>query len=260
MNQTGILFSVGLILGAILGSFISMASWRWLRKETWGGRSKCPACGRQLGVKDLIPILSYFLVGRKCRCGARISMRYPIIEAVTAILTALVLVRFGVTWLGVLGIVLVVLLMLIIVIDWENFIIPDRLVILMFISGLVWRWLVEGTWIAPFSGLGAGIMLFLTAFLTAYLVERLEERESLGGGDLKLLFVAGPWVGFKILPLLLILSGFFGLLFYLLWKHIKLPAQQSADVPLGAFPYGPAICASIFTCVMVEKWVLVLFP
>jgi len=53
--------------------------------------------------------------------------------------------------------------------DWENFIIPDRLVIMVFISGLVWRWLVEGTWFAPFIGLGAGIMLFLTAFLTALL-------------------------------------------------------------------------------------------
>lgn len=259
MADRMIIAAIGFLLGAILGSFISMASWRLPRKQSWGGRSLCPACGRQLGVRDLIPILSYFLNDRKCSCGTAISIRYPLIESATAILSALVLAKFGLTLLGALGIVFVVLLMLMIVIDWEHFIIPNNLVLITFFVGLFWRWAAEGTWVAVVLGLGAGVLLFLTAFLAAFIVERMNETESLGGGDLKLLFAAGPWVGFQILPLLLILSGIYGVLFYLLWKRIKLPAQQSADVPFGAFPYGPAICAAMFTCVMAGDWVVRLF-
>ncbi len=259
MNQFPVLLGIGFLLGAILGSFIGMASYRWPRKESWGGRSKCPTCGRTLGVADLVPIVSWFFARAKCTCGAPISARYPVIEAATALLSALVLAEFGWTIAGALAVVLVVLVMLIIVIDWENFIIPDKLVIILFLVGLVWRWQVEGTWLAPLLGLGAGVMLFLTAFLAAFIVERINETESLGGGDLKLLFAAGPWVGFQILPLLLILSGVFGILFYLLWRKINLPAKQSADVPFGAFPYGPAICAAMLACVLLEQWVLKLF-
>jgi leader peptidase (prepilin peptidase)/N-methyltransferase len=251
---------LGFILGAILGSFISMASWRMPRKESWGGRSRCPACGRTLGVSDLVPIVSYFLKGKKCTCGAAISVRYPIIEIATGALCAIVAARFGLTLLGALSIPFVVILMLMIVIDWEHFIIPDPLVVCLFLLGLVWRWGVDGTWYAPLIGLGTGLMLFLTAFLAAYIVERMNETESLGGGDLKLLFAAGPWIGFHMVPVLLFLSGVYGLLFYLLWKNLKMPAQQSADVPLGAFPYGPAICAAIFTCVLSEEFVLKLLP
>ena len=198
--ENGIVITLVFVLGSILGSFIGMASWRWPRKESWGGRSHCVACGRTLGVSDLIPILSYFLKKRKCTCGVAISSRYPIIEFSTGILCAIIVARFG-----------------------------------------------------------TSIMLFLTAFLAAYIVERMNETESLGGGDLKLLFAAGPWVGFGMVPVLLILCGIYGLLFYLLWKKINMPTQQSVDVPLGAFPYGPAICASIFTCVLSEEFVLQIF-
>jgi Flp pilus assembly protein protease CpaA len=82
----------------------------------------------------------------------------------------------------------------------------------------------------------------------------------LGGGDLKLLFAAGPWIGFHMVPVLLFLSGIYGLLFYLLWKKLNMQPQQSADVPLGAFPYGPAICAAIFTCALVETPLLKILP
>lgn len=252
MNQLAVLVPLGIVLGLILGSFIGMASWRLPLRESWSGRSRCPACKRQLTAFDLIPVLSYFLARGRCTCGAKISPRYPIIETATAILCAITLAKFGLTWTGALGLLFVMLLMLIVVIDWEHFIIPDRLVIILFLMGLLWRWAREGVWYAPFLGVGAGVMLFLTAFLAAFIVERMNETESLGGGDLKLLFAAGAWVGFPSIPILLFLSGIYGVLFYLLWKKINLPAQQSADVPFGAFPYGPAICAAMFTCVMLE--------
>jgi len=251
---------LGFIFGSLIGSFIGMASYRLPRKQSWAGRSKCPGCARTLGVLDLIPILSYFLHRGRCRqCDAKISARYPAIEIVTAILSALVLAQFGWTLLSVLGLIFVLLLMLIIVIDWETFIIPNQLVLILFLVGLAWRWARDGAWYAPFLGIGTGVMLFLTAFLAAFIVERINETESLGGGDLKLLFTGGPWVGFPMLPVLLILSGLYGVLFYLLWKKMDMPAKQSADVPFGAFPYGPAICAAMFTCVIIEDSVVKFF-
>lgn len=245
---------IGLLVGSIVGSFIGMASFRWLGGESWWGRSKCPGCGRKLGVSDLIPIFSYFLKGKKCSCGNKISARYPVIEGMTAFLSAVMLAKFGLGLLGGLGLAFVLVLMLIIVIDWENYIIPNRLVAILFIIGLIWRWAVEGTLLAPLLGLGASLMLFFTAFLAAFIVERMNEQESLGGGDLKLLFAAGPWVGFKILPALLLFSGLFGILSYFIWKKLDTPAKQSADVPFGAFPYGPAICMAIFLCVVLEEY------
>lgn len=244
----------GFLFGAISGSFIGMASWRWLRKESWWGRSKCPACGKPLGAMDLIPILSYFMKNRRCNCAGKISSRYPVIEGMTAVLSAVLFAKFGMTFAGILGLIFVALLMLIIVIDWENYIIPNRLVLILFLLGLVWRWSVEQTWLAPLLGVGAGLMLFLTAFLAAFIVERINEQESMGGGDLKLLFAAGPWVGFQILPALLLFSGLFGILSYFVWKKLDTPAKQSADVPFGAFPYGPAICLAIYVCVMLQDY------
>jgi prepilin signal peptidase PulO-like enzyme (type II secretory pathway) len=249
----------GLVIGLVLGSFIGMASYRWLRREGWWGRSKCPNCRRTLGASDLIPILSFFIKHKQCVCGAKISVRYPVIEGMTGILAAVLLMQFGLTLLGGLSLIFITLLMLIIVIDWENYIIPNELVIWLFLFGLVWRWAVEGTWLAPVMGLGAGVMLFLTAFLAAYIVERMNEQESLGGGDLKLLFAAGPWVGFQILPALLIFSGFFGVLSYFIWKKLDTPAKQSADVPFGAFPYGPAICLAIYLCVIIQPFLIDIF-
>mgnify|MGYP000927423879 FL=1 len=243
----------GFLLGLLLGSFAGMASWRWLRKTSWWGRSQCPGCGRKLGPSDLIPILSYFIKNKICSCGNKISARYPVIEGLTATLSALIFMKYGFTLLGALGLVFVLILVLIIVIDWENYIIPNRLVLLLFVFGIAWRWNVEGTWVAALTGIAAGLMLFLTAFLAAFIVERMNEQESMGGGDLKLLFAAGPWVGFKVLPALLLLSGFFGILSYFIWKRLDVPTKQSADVPLGAFPYGPAICMAIFATVMLEE-------
>ena len=258
-NAIYVLLPLGFVLGTIFGSFVSMASYRWLRNESWGGRSKCPACGRTLGILDLVPIFSWFMLGKQCSCGAPISMRYPMIEAITGILFAITLAHFGLTSSGALACGFVVLIMLIIVIDWENFIIPNRLVMIMLLTGLLWRLARDGVWFAPFLGIGAGVMLFLTAFLAAWVVERVCEIESLGGGDLKLLFAAGPWVGFPMLPGLLIFSGLYGMLFNELWKRINLPAKQSADVPFGAFPFGPSICMAILTCLLTEDFFMTLF-
>lgn len=250
---------LGLLVGSVVGSFVGMATWRWPLKQSWWGRSKCPACSRTLGVRDLVPVVSYFLCGGLCRCGGKISVRYPIIEGVTAILTALIFTLIGLNWVALMAAAFVMLLMMIIVIDAEHFIIPNQLVIWLFLLGLVWRWAVEGTWVAPIMGLGAGVMLFLTAFLAAFIVERMNEQESLGGGDLKLLFAAGPWVGFQILPALLIFSGIFGVVSYFIWKKLDIKVAQSADIPFGAFPYGPAICLAIYCCVVFEPWLIKVF-
>lgn len=83
------------LLGAMMGSFINMAVWRTREGKAWTGRSKCVHCGMVIAARDLIPIVSFFLLGRRCRsCRKPISWQYPIVEAVTALLFVLALLRY----------------------------------------------------------------------------------------------------------------------------------------------------------------------
>jgi leader peptidase (prepilin peptidase)/N-methyltransferase len=186
------------VLGAVLGSFLNCAAWRTVRKESFvSGRSRCPACGHELGAFDLIPVLSWLLLRGRCRyCGGGISARYPLSELCFAIISALCVWRFGLTLLTVRNWIFLGCLFFLSLTDMEDQTIPDGSLIA---AALAWAAYL------PFGGGGVkGALLSLLAGITfggallaiSLVMDRALGRESLGGGDIKLMAVSGLYLGF----------------------------------------------------------------
>ena len=152
------------LLGLVLGSFVTMLSWRLPRGlNPAGTHSHCPKCGHDLGLRDLVPLLSWLSSGGRCRhCGAAIGWRYPAKEAVMAGLALLVAWRFGPSWMGLSVLALATVLLAEAVIDLEHGIIPDVLQLAAAALGLVALGLndawAEGG-IGAALGLGIGLVL-----------------------------------------------------------------------------------------------------
>ena len=230
-------------LGGIIGSFLTMASYRLPMGESWNGRSRCKNCQQTIKARHLIPIASWLLArGKSGCCGQRISGRYPAIEILTIISFLIIFFTNGLIINAAFLILLACLLILIVVIDFENQIILDSLNIALAISGLAYAFWHGDT---VLYNLLAGIVLGSIAYLSAIFMDKWLGRESLGGGDIKFLAAAGIWTGLSVLPWLLILGGMIGIILGLIWQKIKKSA---------VFPFGPALCAALFILVIWRDW------
>ena len=152
--------AVALLLGAVFGSFLNCAAWRLSHGESaLRGRSHCTACGHVLGAGDLVPILSWLFLRGKCRyCGKKIPARYPLTEAVFALLTLLCLLRFDLSWLCLRNWILLCCLFCLSLTDLECMIIPD---VCLIIAAAVWGIFLPLTgmgWPAVRGGLLAGLI------------------------------------------------------------------------------------------------------
>ena len=184
------------VLGLIFGSFGTVAAHRIPRRETIvTGRSKCPNCGRKIKAHENVPVVSYLILRGRCPgCGTRISLRYPLIELVTGVLFALAVVKFEVTVTAVVYAAFFWVLVVLTVIDLEHKLLPNRIVYPTFVvgwAGLVIAALVDGdTERLRSAALGAvvfGGFFFVVAFVYP---------AGMGGGDVKLAFVLGTFVGY----------------------------------------------------------------
>ncbi|MGH2775899.1 MAG: prepilin peptidase [Actinomycetota bacterium] len=184
------------LLGLIFGSFGTVAAHRIPRRETIvTGRSKCPNCGRQIKAHENVPVVSYLVLRGRCPgCGARISLRYPLTELATGVLFALAVVKFGVTITAVVYAAFFWVLVVLTVIDLEHKLLPNRVVYPTFVAGwagIVIAALVDGdTARLRSAALGAvvfGGFFFVVAFVYP---------AGMGGGDVKLAFVLGTFVGY----------------------------------------------------------------
>jgi leader peptidase (prepilin peptidase)/N-methyltransferase len=181
--------------GLILGSFATAVAYRVPRKETLGGRSRCPECGATISAAENVPLFSYLVLRGRCRsCGARIHWRYPLIELSSALLFVAALLRFGLTARAVVYAALFWVLLVLTAVDLEHKLLPNRIVYPAFITGwvlLVALALIEGTPRALIdAAIGAlifGGFFFVVAFIYP---------AGMGGGDVKLAFVLGTFLGY----------------------------------------------------------------
>lgn len=184
------------VLGLILGSFASMLAYRLPRRLPIGGRerSRCPTCDAQLTARENIPLLSYLAQRGTCRhCAARIPYRYPLIEAATGLLFALAAWKFGLGGEAVVFAGFFWVLVVLTVIDLEHRLLPDRVVYPAFVAGwvaLALLALATGD-IARLGDAALGALIFGGFFaLVAFLYPA-----GMGGGDVKLAFVLGTFLG-----------------------------------------------------------------
>lgn len=192
------------LLGLIVGSFIAAVSVRLPRDEGFvTGRSRCMSCEKPLKAWHLVPVVSWLALRGRCgHCGARIAWRYPVIEIAAALIGVWAALH-GMSWLMV-GATAVLgwQLLLIAIVDGENYWLPDGLTWPLAISGLAASWLVGlETLINAGIGTAAG---FVSLWLIGWAYKRFRGREGLGGGDPFLFAGAGAWVGWMGLPSVLL--------------------------------------------------------
>jgi leader peptidase (prepilin peptidase)/N-methyltransferase len=179
-------------------------------------RSACPSCKAPIKSWQNIPVISYVMLKGKCAaCGASISARYPIIEAFTGLISALVAWHFGFGWEMLLGLIFSWTLIALSVIDIDHQLLPDSMT-----QPLLWLGLALSLWHTDIDGMSlvqspaAAIIGALAGYLSLWSVYQLFKlltgKEGMGYGDFKLLAALGAWLGWKTLPLIVILSALVG--------------------------------------------------
>jgi len=230
------------VLGLIVGSYLNVVIYRLPRGiSTVLPRSRCPGCGAAIRALDNVPVVSYLLLGGRCRvCGARISWRYPLIEGATAALFLASFLRFGFSVEAPAAALFCALMLVLAVIDVDHMILPDALTWPAVALGLLlqpflpWARLWEGPWGAwAGSALGAllGAGILLAVWLGWYLIRH---EEGMGLGDVKMLAAIGAFLGWQGVLVSLFFAALSGALVGLaLMAWGRLGAK--AKLPFGAF-------------------------
>jgi leader peptidase (prepilin peptidase) / N-methyltransferase len=200
-------------------------------------RSACPHCGHQITALENIPIVSWlFLRGRCSACKAPISPRYPVVEAVTGLLSAVLVWHFGSGWLGLASLVFAYFLISMTLIDYDTKTLPDDLTYPLLWLGLLIN--LDGT-IVPLRDAVIGAMAGYVALWAVYWLFKLATgKEGMGYGDFKLLAALGAWMGWTMLPTIIILSSVVGAIVGIC---LIVFARRDRNNPI---PFGPYLAAA----------------
>lgn len=200
-------------------------------------RSRCPQCGHQIRAIENIPIISYLVLrGRCAKCKVHISMRYPIIEAVTAVLSGFVAWHFGVGWEAACALILTWSLIPLTMIDFDHQLLPDVITLPFLWVGLA------ASLFTTFTYPGAAIIGALAGYLSLWSIywafKLLTGKEGMGYGDFKLLAMLGAWLGWQALPVIILLSAAVGAMVGI---SMILFLGRDRQLPI---PYGPYLAAA----------------
>ncbi len=172
-------------------------------------RSSCPHCGHQITALENIPVLSYLLLGGKCSaCKTAISMQYPLVELITAVLSLLVAWRFGVSLSTIAALVFTWCLIALALIDLHEQLLPDDIVYPLLWMGMLYSFSGDFTSLQD-SVIGA-VAGYMSLWLVFQLFKLITGKEGMGYGDFKLLAALGAWCGWQLLPLIILLSSVVG--------------------------------------------------
>lgn len=221
-----------LLLGMILGSFYNVVGWRLPKGESIiYPPSHCPNCNHQLQILDLIPVFSFILQRGKCRyCKNKIAWYYPVFEFLCGIVFMLCYLVFGITPELLKALTFVSMLIIIMVSDFNYMIIPDE-VLLFFGCLLALEIGIIDGYKVLISSLINGLIAFVAMYLLKTLGDFMFKKESMGGGDIKLMFIFGLVLGAP----LAIISIFIGSLVGLPISLILLSKNSEHIVPFGPY-------------------------
>ena len=215
-------------------------------------RSSCPACGHRIGMLENVPILSYlWLRGRCSACRAAIGIRYPIVEALTAVATTYCAWRFG-FGLAAFGTMLFAWCMIALAgIDIDTQLLPDSITLPLLWAGLLLN--LRGTFVDLQSAVIGAVAGYLVLWAVYWLFKLATGKEGMGFGDFKLLAAIGAWLGWKMLPLVILASSFVGAVVGI---ALIILARRGRDVPIPFGPYlaGAGLIAMFWGEGLVERY------
>ena len=241
------------IFGAAVGSFLNVCIYRLPAKTSIvKPSSRCPNCGHPIRYRDNLPIISFILLGGKCRdCKSRISWRYPLVELITAALALILFIKFNLSLTFLVFFIFTAVLIVITFIDLDHQIIPDILTLpgipLFFLAAV---FIVKVPWLEALIGLlvGGGVL-----FIIAFVYELISKREGMGGGDIKLLAMIGGFLGWKSLVFILLFSSLTGAIIGIAVMTIKKQDMKYA------IPFGPFLSAAAIAYIFFGNWYIHLF-
>jgi leader peptidase (prepilin peptidase)/N-methyltransferase len=246
---------VCLFLGLMVGSFLNVVihrlpkmmelGWRQQCAELRGEeptaapaynlltpRSACPHCNRPIRARENIPVLSYLLLRGKCRgCGAAISPRYPIIEAASGLLCAYAAWHFGYGWAAGGALLLTWALLALAAIDFDTQLLPDDITLPLLWAGLLFN--MSGVFTSLHGAVLGAMFGYLALWSVYWLFKLATGKEGMGYGDFKLLAALGAWLGWQMLPLIIVLSSLVGAVVGI---TLMVAAKHGRNVPI---PFGP---------------------
>jgi leader peptidase (prepilin peptidase)/N-methyltransferase len=222
------------VFGLIIGSFLNVVAWRLPRGESLvRPRSKCPGCGTQVKPYDNLPVVSWLVLRGRCRgCGERISARYPVVEALTAVLYVLVVaVKWGDVLQMTLGLVLVTFLVPIAAIDLDHKIIPNKLTGPAAVLAIALVAVLDTRHLPEYLIAGVGALLF-------FYLPALIHNKGMGMGDVKLAAVVGLYLGRAVAPAL-----FIALILGVVVGAGVIAAKGVSEGRRTKVPFGPFLAA-----------------
>lgn len=231
-SQPGTFVVLSIILGLMIGSFLNVVIHRLpkMMEREWHNnclelqgkevpeqlkytlvspRSACPKCGHQISALENIPIISWLILGGKCKgCKTPISIRYPLVEALTGVLLGLVAHKFGYTGVTLFAWIFTLALIALTFIDFDTQLLPDDITLPLLWLGLLFN--LNSSFTDLKSAIIGAMAGYLVLWSVYWLFKLVTGKEGMGYGDFKLLAAIGAWFGWQLLPAVILLSSVVG--------------------------------------------------
>ena len=252
------------VFGTVIGSFLNVCIWRLPRDESLlKPGSHCPKCDTHIAWYDNIPIVSYILLRAKCRyCAEPISIRYPLVEALTGALFVCLYLKFSLTIALAVYCALVASFIVVTFVDLEHYIIPNQITFGGIGVGLVLSLIVrhipgDGFIVTkPLEAISGGVLFAGTIYLLDQFSHLVFKKRGMGGGDVKLAAVIGLFVGLRLVLPVILVASMVGSVIGIAVLAIR---RQKEDDPSHYIPFGPylvlgTIIVLFFGENMLEFW------
>lgn len=275
-----VLLAIAFVLGSVVGSFLNVVIFRLpkILNQTWTAdcrnyleikpdseakneeqisllwpSSCCPKCQKKIRPWHNIPIFGYLLLKGKYRdCSQPISPRYPIVELISAVLSLIVIWKFGATAQGLAALAITWTLIALTGIDFDEHLLPDSITLPLLWAGLIAN--SFGLFSDLSTALWGAVLGYLSLWSVYWIFKLITGKEGMGFGDFKLLAALGAWLGWNYLPTIILLSSLIGLAFALLFMIFS---GNKKSAPIA---FGPYLAVAGWICLLMGPAVFSLLP